>query len=385
MFGNIYAGRRVLVTGHTGFKGSWLAAWLIRLGARVAGFSDGVPTSPAHYEALGLGDVLEDHWGDVRDKAAVIRAVTDFEPEIVFHLAAQPLVRASYVQPVATIEINALGTLNVLEAVRFAPSVQALVLITSDKAYRNDEQVWGYRENDPLGGDDPYSASKGCAELIARTYFMSFFNTGPRCAVTRAGNVIGGGDWAADRIVPDCARAWIAGHPVEIRSPHATRPWQHVLEPLSGYLWLGARLFASPEQDGDGKKRGYCGAFPLAGQAFNFGPAADAIHSVADVVHTLETYWPGFSVRVDPMANRGMKEASLLKLCCDKALAVLEWRAALDFEQTISFTAAWYAMYRKMLNGEKTDLRAFTLHQIEAYCLLARQAGLKWSEDGSLP
>ena len=321
MFGHVYTGRRVFVTGHTGFKGSWLTAWLLRLGAEVAGFSDGVPTTPSHYDVLGLADSILDRRGDVRDRAGLGKAMRDFRPEIVFHLAAQPLVRAAYADPAATIETNALGTLNLLEAVRATPSVQAVVCITSDKAYRNDEQVWGYRENDHLGGADPYSASKGCAEIIAHSYFASFFGTGPRCATTRAGNVIGGGDWAADRIVPDCARAWFAGEAAEIRSPAATRPWQHVLEPLSGYLLLGARLFASPAEDGEAGRRGFFAGFPLAGEAFNFGPSA------------------------------------------------------------MRFTAAWYAAYRQSTAGENIDMAAFTQRQIDAYCQLARRAGQEWSSD----
>ena len=261
MFGHVYAGRRVLVTGHTGFKGSWLTAWLLGLGAEVAGFSDGVPTSPAHFDVIGLADRIRDYRGDVRDRKALVAVMQEFQPEIVFHLAAQALVRASYEDPAATFEINAMGTLNILEAVRVTPSVQAVVSITSDKAYRNDEWVWGYRETDHLGGYDPYSASKGCAEIIAHSYFKSFFSGEgtPSCATTRAGNVIGGGDWAADRIVPDCARAWSAGKPVEIRSPYATRPWQHVLEPLSGISgWGGVQLWAFLRCQPD---RGGCGSF----------------------------------------------------------------------------------------------------------------------------
>ncbi|NHZ46333.1 CDP-glucose 4,6-dehydratase, partial [Nitratidesulfovibrio liaohensis] len=207
MFADAYRGRKVLVTGHTGFKGSWLTAWLLQLGAEVAGLSVDVPTSPANFDEMGLGARITDIRADIRDRAAVCKAVADFAPEVVFHLAAQALVRKSYDDPAATIEANAMGTLNILEAVRCAPSVQAVVCITSDKCYRNDEWVWGYRETDHLGGEDPYSASKGCAEIIAHSYFRSFFRNGVRCATTRAGNVIGGGDWAADRIVPDCARA----------------------------------------------------------------------------------------------------------------------------------------------------------------------------------
>lgn len=225
MFGHIYEGRRVFVTGHTGFKGSWLTAWLLQMGAEVAGFSDVVPTSPSHFDVIGLGGRIRDYRGDVRDRKALVEAMWEFKPEIVFHLAAQALVRASYDNPADTIEVNAMGTLNVLEAVRVTPSVEAVVSITSDKAYRNDEWVWGYRETDHLGGYDPYSASKGCAEIIAHSYFKSFFGdpvNAPYCATTRAGNVIGGGDWAADRIVPDCARAWSgqgSGNPQPARHP----------------------------------------------------------------------------------------------------------------------------------------------------------------------
>lgn len=382
MFGGIYKGRRVLVTGHTGFKGSWLAAWLLRLGADVAGYSNAVPSDPSHFDVLRLSEAMVDMRGDVRDRAGLKKAMQSFNPEIVFHLAAQPLVRASYADPAATIETNAMGTLNLLEAVRETPSVQAVVCITSDKAYRNDEWVWGYRETDHLGGTDPYSASKGCAEIIAHSYFASFFADGPRCATTRAGNVIGGGDWATDRIVPDCARAWMEGKSVEIRSPEATRPWQHVLEPLSGYLLLGARLFASPAKDGEnGQKRGVFAGFPLAGEAFNFGPSSDATHTVADVAHSLEAQWKGFSLRITPTAPAGMKESTLLKLCCDKALAYLKWRAVLDFDLTMNFTAAWYENYRKSVSGDDMDMQAFTMRQIDAYCQLAARAGQEWSSD----
>lgn len=370
MFNNVYQGRRVLVTGHTGFKGSWLTAWLLSLGARVAGYSNGIPTQPAHFVVAGLGDRITDLRGDVRDRAQLVGAVREFAPEIVFHLAAQALVRASYDDPAGTFEANMLGTLNILEAVRATPSVRAVVCITSDKCYRNDEWVWGYREQDHLGGDDPYSASKGCAEIIAHSYFTSFFKNGPACATTRAGNVIGGGDWAADRIVPDCARAWAEGNPVRIRSPWATRPWQHVLEPLSGYLWLGAELFAGRQEP-----------FPLSGEAYNFGPAADVNNTVAEVVDALAVHWPGFSGVMDREGQAGRKECTLLKLCCDKALACLRWKATLTFEETIRYTAEWYrAFYRPEGSKVPQDMLAFTLGQIAAYVTVAEHRGLAWTK-----
>ncbi len=370
MFGETYQGRRVLVTGHTGFKGSWLTAWLTRLGAEVIGFSDAVPSRPSHFAALRSQTLLADLRGDVRDRQALQNALARFRPEIVFHLAAQALVRPSYDDPARTFEVNTLGTLNVLEAIRLSPSVRAAVCITSDKAYRNDEWVWGYRETDHLGGDDPYSASKGCAELVAHAYFTSFFRNGPRCATARAGNVIGGGDWAEDRIVPDCARAWAAGKPVELRSPGATRPWQHVLEPLSGYLHLASLLLRDDE-----------GPLPIQGEAFNFGPPAEVNASVAEVVRELGVYWPGFTgVPAENAERNAKKECTLLKLCCDKALAVLRWRAVLTFAETLSLTAAWYRAYYEAATGnEDPDMSAVTGAQIDAYTALARERKLEWS------
>ena len=357
----------VLVTGHTGFKGSWLAAWLLSLGAEVAGLADGVPTEPANFSVMGLPGHIRDFRADVRDRAAVVAHVQSFQPDVVFHLAAQALVRKSYADPALTFETNMLGTLNVLEALRVTPSVRALVCITSDKAYRNDEWVWGYREQDALGGHDPYSASKGCAEIIAHSYFASYFQQeGPACATTRAGNIIGGGDWAADRIVPDCARAWSQGRPVQIRSPWATRPWQHVLEPLSGYLWLGAQLW-----------RGVNEPFPLRGQAYNFGPAADVNNTVAEVVDALALHWKGFASEMDRSGHAGMKECTLLKLCCDKALAHLRWKATLDFDETIRYTAEWYSAY--YTGQARPDMLDFTLGQIAAYTNAAQQRGLAWA------
>ena len=367
MFANAYAGRRVFITGHTGFKGSWLAAWLMRLGATVAGFSDGVPSQPSHYTAAGLGAHLDDIRGDIRHRESLSRALRDFKPEIVFHLAAQALVRKSYEDAPATFEANMLGTLNMLEAIRGCPSVEAAVFITSDKCYRNDEWVWGYRETDHLGGDDPYSASKACAEIIANSYFKSFFRDGPACATVRAGNVIGGGDWAVDRIVPDCARSWAAGQAVRIRSPWATRPWQLVLEPLSGYLWLGAYLLGKAS-----------GPFSVQGQAYNFGPAADVNNTVAEVVKALSLHWPEFRHEMDETGQAGMKECTLLKLCCDKALAQLGWKATLNFEETIRYTAEWYHCFYRGGQGSPPPMLDFSLGQIAAYCNAAEQREQVW-------
>jgi CDP-glucose 4,6-dehydratase len=282
-------------------------------------------------------------------------------------MAGQALVRPSYEDPVQTFETNAIGTMNVLEAVRQAPFVQSLVLITSDKCYRNDEWVFGYRETDHLGGKDPYSASKACAEIIAHAYFSSFFRNGTRMATARAGNVIGGGDWATDRIVPDCVRAWMAGAPALIRSPAATRPWQHVLEPLSGYLWLGANLL-------EGKSRR---GMPLHGEAFNFGPAAEVNATVGELAEALARHWPGFSLSMDRGDPDGKKEATLLKLCCDKALAHLDWKAALPFADTVRLTAEWYHRLRQDPDS-MGGMYAFTASQIEEYAAKAREQGAVW-------
>lgn len=365
MFDNVYAGKRVLVTGHTGFKGSWLSAWLLSLGAEVAGFALEPPSEPANFTVLGLENRLKHYLGDIRDLNAVHTALQEFQPQVVFHLAAQALVRKSYAEPLETFDTNARGTMHVLEAVRRTPSVETILCITSDKCYRNDEWVWGYRETDPLGGCDPYSASKACAEITAHSWFNSYFQNGPAAATVRAGNVIGGGDWAKDRIVPDCARAWDTGQTVEIRNPHATRPWQHVLEPLSGYLWLGACLLCNKAKPG----------LPLNREAFNFGPGSEVNHTVAEVVDALAAHWTGFAWSTDSEAARGRKECTLLKLCCDKALACLDWRAVLDFSQTIALTADWYQAYYDY----DVDMYAFSLGQIQTYQALARARGLTWT------
>ena len=364
MFSDIYAKRRVLVTGHTGFKGSWLCRWLLSRGAEVAGYSVGVPTDPAHYTVLGLGDQVQGFEGDISDRAALQEAFETFKPEMIFHLAAQPIVRLSYQEPAYTFETNTLGTLNVLECIRETPSVAAGVLITSDKCYHNQEWVWGYRETDKLGGEDPYSASKACAEVIVHAYTKSFLEgSGKRVATARAGNVIGGGDWAPDRIVPDCVRCWSKKEAVQIRSPRATRPWQHVLEPLSGYLWLGAELWQGRRAE-------------LAGEAFNFGPEATVNQSVAELITEMANYWASAAWESTEEKGEAKRESTLLKLNCDKALNELDWHAVLSFAECIRFTSEWYRTYYE--SGMK-DAAQLTAGQIDAYVAAARKEGLAWT------
>lgn len=366
MFANAYQGRRVLVTGHTGFKGAWLSSWLISLGAEVAGYSTEPPSEPSAFDVLGLGTRLRHFRGDIREGAVLRRACADFKPELVIHLAAQALVRRSYADPATTFETNAMGTLQVCEAVRVTPSVRALVLITSDKCYRNVEWTWGYRETDALGGEDPYSASKGCAELVAYSYIHSFFKPvagAAAVATARAGNVIGGGDWAADRIVPDCVRAWSRGEAVILRSPLSTRPWQHVLEPLSGYLWLGAKLL---------ERNPMC-----LWESYNFGPDATVNQTVQTLIGALADGWEAARWEVDPAGLRGRPEARLLKLCCDKALADLAWRPVMTFPETVAMTRDWYRHHQQR---GAADMVAVTQAQIASYCSKASERGLSWTK-----
>lgn len=356
-----YGGKRVLVTGHTGFKGSWLSLWLEHLGAKVGGFSIDVPSSPSNFELLGLKKKIQHYVGDIRDATRLASVLDEFKPDVVFHLAAQSLVRRSYSDPVTTFATNTMGMVNLLECVRARPSILAAVLITSDKAYRNDEWVWGYRETDALGGRDPYSASKGCAELVAHSYFHSYFRGGgTRIATTRAGNVIGGGDWADDRIVPDSIRAWVRNESVIVRSPKATRPWQHVLEPLSGYLWLGALLL--------GKKP------ELNGEAFNLGPDAHVNQTVAQLLDAMAARWPGARWEAPAGFEQSGHEATLLKLSCDKALSHLDWRATLQFPETVAFTADWYRAWHE----GKTSVYDMAVGQIDKYVELASARGAAW-------
>jgi CDP-glucose 4,6-dehydratase len=337
-----YAGRRVLITGNTGFKGSWLALWLSRLGADVVGFSDRVPTDPSHFQHLALP--YRTIFGDVADAEAICDAVARTEPEIVFHLAAQSLVRRSYADPTATYRTNVMGTLAVLEACRAAPSVRALVSATTDKVYRNREWDWGYREADELGGSDPYSASKSCVELLTDSYRHSFLGDGRLLvASVRAGNVIGGGDWAEDRLFPDIIRAAYGGVPLEIRNPRSTRPWQHVLDPLSGYLSVGARLLSG---DAD------------AGQAWNFGPVSRQRIEVGQIVAALQHRLPDLRINHVPDAS-GRKESGLLELDSSKAMTRLKWSPIWESEM-IDHTLDWYrAFYERNTLLSEMQVDAF--------------------------
>lgn len=363
-FGNAFYGKNVLVTGHTGFKGSWLVVWLNLLGAKVAGLALDPPTEPSHFDALKLNEKIIDLKVDVRNKSAVSDAIVHFQPDFVFHLAAQALVRRSYDDPIETWETNVIGTLNIMEGLRRLDKACSAVIITSDKCYDNVEWVWGYRETDPLGGPDPYSASKGAAELVIRSHIHSFFpktTSKVRIASARAGNVIGGGDWGANRIIPDCVRAWSKNKLVELRSPSSTRPWQHVLEPLSGYLNLAIELNKNTD---------------LHGQPFNFGPSSVESKSVGDLVRQMELNWNSVKWKDVSKSAEGPYESGLLKLNCDKALFHLKWRSILTFEETIWLTANWY----KSFYSEVEQTYELTTNQINSYVRSAKERGVAWAQ-----
>jgi len=365
-FDNIYADKTVVITGHTGFKGSWLAAWLSHLGANVVGLSIDLPSNPSHFVATDMANYIEDNRIDVCDAKLVKQCFKKIQPDFVFHLAAQALVRPSYDSPLETLTTNAMGTANVLDALRLIEKPVVAIMITSDKAYDNVEWVWGYRETDALGGKDPYSASKGMAEIVIRSYVESFFNHDNnkiRIGIARAGNVIGGGDWAKDRIVPDCVKSWAENNVVDIRSPESTRPWQHVLEPLSGYLTLGSELYKSSKKHGE---------------AYNFGPSAGQNYSVRNLIDEMSKYWK--SVRWNDVSkdSKHAHEAGLLKLNCDKALFDLQWTPTLIFEETIGMTVQWYKTFYQDRSKSISDV---TLRQIDEYMNLAKKRGLSWMRD----
>jgi CDP-glucose 4,6-dehydratase len=367
MYRGAFANKVIWMSGHTGFKGAWLTEWLLELEAKVHGFALPPPTIPSLFEQLGLAQRMNSEVGDVRDWAAVDRSIQAAQPDFVFHLAAQPLVREAYLDPVGTYATNVLGTVHVLDALRRLDRPCAAVFVTTDKCYENREWLYGYREDDPLGGHDPYSSSKAASEIAIQSYRRSFFETGPiRVASARAGNVIGGGDWAMDRIVPDCIRHLKQHRTITIRNPQSTRPWQHVLEPLSGYLWLAAVLAGHGKDSLNGHQ-------PCA--AFNFGPGPDANRPVVELVEELLKHWPGqWEAGRDSSA---MHEAGLLQLCADKARNELKWSPVWRFDEAVTQTAIWYRDANQL--GDAISVAQLTRAQIAAYCRQAVANQLLWA------
>jgi CDP-glucose 4,6-dehydratase len=352
---NFWSGRRVLLTGHTGFKGAWLSLWLCSLGAKVCGYALSPATTPSLFQWAEIDRIVDSHLADIRDLERLKEVMEAARPEVVFHLAAQALVRHSYDVPVETFATNVMGTVNLLEAVRQVGGVRAVVIVTSDKCYENNEWLWGYREPERMGGHDPYSASKGCAEIVTAAYRRSFFGAAgaegsTAVASARAGNVIGGGDWAADRLVPDIMRAFTAGQPAAIRNPAAVRPWQHVLEPLSGYLLLAKRLATEG---------------PRYAEGWNFGPTAEGEVSVGDVARMLANQWGSGTVTLAE-APHGPHEAHFLKLDSSKARARLGWKPRLPLVDALKLTVEWY----RKTSADPTVARVLTLDQIQRYSAL---------------
>tara|TARA_Y100000590_G_scaffold470726_1_gene668649 strand:- start:117699 stop:118808 length:1110 start_codon:yes stop_codon:yes gene_type:complete len=361
LFSGVYNGKKIFLTGHTGFKGSWMMAWLEAMGADVCGYSLEPPTDPNHLELLNLKG--KSIIGDIRDRELLEKSMIDFNPEIIFHLAAQPLVRLSYDEPHETFETNVMGSLNVYEAARKTSSVRTIVTITTDKVYENNEWVWGYRESDRLGGKDPYSASKAAMELMTSSYRNSFFNMEKYgtdhqvlMGVVRAGNVIGGGDWAKDRLIPDIIKASLEGNPVSIRSPKSVRPWQHVLEPLSGYLYLGQRLI-------EGKKE--------FAQAYNFGPLVQEEMTVQQVLEELKENWNKIDYKIEVPKDMP-HEAGLLKLDCTKASVELDWSPVWTTSEGLAKTINWYKAY----NESKAVM---TSEDLKVYISNARERNKSWA------
>ena len=364
-FNNSYRDKRVLITGNTGFKGSWLTVWLLKLGAKIYSISKDIPTKPSMFEELGLEENITHYKNDIRNLKATKEIIEAIKPDFLFHLAAQSLVSVSYSDPVETISTNVLGTTNILEALRIINHKCVGIIITSDKCYDNVEWVWGYKETDHLGGKDIYSGSKGAAELIIKAYYHSFFsksNSNVKIVSARAGNVIGGGDWAKDRLVPDCIRSWSNNEIVEIRSPNATRPWQHALESLSGYLTLGMNLYKNDA---------------LNGQSFNFGPLSQYGQTVKMLIEDLSKYWNSENSDQSYKITGNIKfhEAGLLKLNCDKALFQLKWLPTLSYEKLIEFTGSWYLNFYK----EKINMFDFTLSQIDEYEKISYEKEIQWT------
>lgn len=367
MFNNIYKNKTALITGHSGFKGSWLALWLTELGANVIGYSHKIPTDPNHISLLNID--IENLKADIRNREKLENAIKKYKPDIIFHLAAQPLVRYSYLNPVETFETNLIGTINIFESSRKSDTVKAIINVTSDKCYENKEWVWGYREIDPLGGYDPYSASKGCSEILTNSYRNSYFNINDYqkkhsilLASARAGNVIGGGDWAEDRLIPDIVRAISRNEELIIRYPQAVRPWQHVLEPLSGYLLLGQKLLEGKSQ---------------FAEAWNFGPDELVNISVEKLIQYFQSTWPEVKYKIQSDENQP-HEANLLKLDCSKAGQKLKWFPAWNGKQAILKTAKWYQAYYKRNNN--LDFTNISLQDLNNYINSAHEREIEWAK-----
>lgn len=376
MFNQFYAGKKIFITGHTGFKGAWLTQWLVELGAKVTGYSLPLEDDNRLFTQLGLGQSVQSIFGNITDQLCLKNALLQTQPDIIFHLAAQPLVRYSYAEPVATYAANVMGTVHVLDALRSLKKPCAALFITTDKTYENQEWLHAYRETDRLGGHDPYSSSKACAELAVASFRQSFHahsNNTIHIATARAGNVIGGGDWAVDRIIPDCVRALHNNTSISVRNKIATRPWQHVLEPLSGYLQLAARIHPDSMQQLPGNTRA------LMLNAFNFGPTLDSNRTVKDVVESLLQHWPGqWEDCSDPNA---VHEAGRLNLSIDKAHHLLSWQPIWDFDETIKRTIQWYQDCADHFEANEFApvVRARTMEDIKAYTKEARRRKILWT------
>ena len=362
---NSFAGKNVLITGNTGFKGSWLTAWLLKLGANIVGYSISVPTMPSMFIDAGLESRVNHIFGDVTDLKRLNSVIKECRPDFIFHLAAQAIVSTSYENPVETMNTNFMGTVNVLDCLRKIDHPCIAIMITSDKCYENVEWIWGYKETDQIGGKDIYSGSKGAAEIAFHSYYESFFknNENVKIATGRAGNVIGGGDWAKDRIVVDCIRNWMKGEKVQIRSPEATRPWQHVLEPISGYLTLGASLVKDKS---------------LSGESFNFGPMSERSHTVVNVIEDLYKHVKSdtnVSLSYEVVNRIPFLEAGLLRLNCEKSLFKLNWASTLKYEECMNFVGKWYKDYMK----DKQSAYTLTIDQIALYEGIAKKRGAAWA------
>jgi len=357
----IFKKKKILVTGHTGFKGSWLTEWLKELDADIMGISLDPPTTPSHFLSSNIGLNIKDVRLDIRKRKILIKKIINFKPDFIFHLAAQSLVGLSYKDPAKTWETNVFGTLNVLESLKKLNKPCNVVIITSDKCYFNEEKKSGYKETDVLGGKDPYSSSKASAELLIKSYINSYFkkdNTKIRIVTARAGNVIGGGDWSENRIIPDCIRCWSKGKKAELRNPNATRPWQHVLEAVGGYICLAANLKINKK---------------LHGESFNFGPNTPKEYSVLQLVKSMSKHWEKVSWKINKRTS-SFHESELLKLNCNKAKKILKWQSVLKFTETIEMVAVWYKKYY----SNPKEIRNITRMQIQEYQNIVSKRGMKW-------